>query len=303
MSNYNQKHNSKNPRKKTILSVSIFVVLLVGLGFFFVNNHTKKATVQASKNNIASENSKAVSQESTKNDKTVKNNENTNQVLTTNQENTDGKNNQTPKPTGDKAVYLTFDDGPSTKVTPQILKILEEYNVKASFFLVGKSVTMYPNLVKEEKAKGHAVCNHTYSHNYKYLYSNPNTFIKDAQKCDDAIKSVLGQETNKIIRFPGGGFYKKRAPYRELAKNKGFKAIDWTVETGDARTNNVPVDKLLSNLKTEMGSCPKSKKNNVIVLMHDISTKQTTADALPQVIQYFKSQGYTFKTLEDYPSK
>ncbi|MCY6959247.1 polysaccharide deacetylase family protein [Clostridium brassicae] len=298
MSNHNKK-----PRKKTALAVSILALLLFGLGFFFVNSHNKEATVQASKNNITSENSKSVNQENAKDNKEVKNDKNSNQVLSTKKGNTDGPNNQTPKPTGDKSVYLTFDDGPSTKVTPQILKILDEFNVKASFFLVGKSVNIYPNLVKEEKSKGHAVCNHTYSHNYGYLYSNPNTFIKDVQKCDDALKSVLGQETNKIIRFPGGGFYKKRAPYRTLAKNKGFKAIDWTVETGDARTNNVPVDKLISNLKLEMDRCPKSKKNNIVVLMHDISTKQTTADALPQVIQYFKSQGYTFKTLEQYPFK
>ncbi|MCY6369981.1 polysaccharide deacetylase [Clostridium ganghwense] len=315
------KHSRKKHKRKFI-SLLIFSVILFSTGFFIGNKHFNSTIVQASNSsedsnvNLAKEtSSNNITDEKAENNTLV--NTNTAEKITSkpastsitpnsnldNNKKASADNVQAPKikPTGDKEVFLTFDDGPSKKVTPQILKILDNYNVKASFFLVGRSAKTYPDLVKEEKAKAHAICNHTYSHNYGYLYSNPNNFIKDVKKCEDTLETILGTDSNKIIRFPGGGFYKKRASYRQMATDKGYKHIDWHVETGDARANHVPVDKLLSNLKEEMKNCSEKNKKHVVVLMHDIGTKQTTADALPQVIEYFQSQGYTFKTLEEYP--
>ena len=82
------------------------------------------------------------------------------------------------KPDGHKIAYLTFDDGPSANITPGILKILDNYNIKATFFIVGSMAIRYPDLVREEAADGQSIGNHTYSHNYKYIYSNTNAFYK-----------------------------------------------------------------------------------------------------------------------------
>lgn len=298
---YKESHSSKSSKRKQIFLVSFIVIILCFLSFFIGSSISKKSVLQAS-NNQASKQQQNTSP--TNNSNPVLTN-NSNKDNKTSNNSTSSVNADKPKDISkkgqEKVVYLTFDDGPSTKVTPQLLKILDNYNVKASFFLVGRNAAMHPDLVKEQLAKGHAICNHTYSHNYSSLYSGTNNFITDVKKCDNSLKNIIGKDTNKIIRFPGGGFYKKRAAYREVAKSQGFKSIDWNVETGDARANHVPVDKLLSNLKEDMSICPKSQKNNIVVLMHDIPSKQTTADALPKVIEYFKSQGYVFKTLEEYP--
>ncbi|MCY6355569.1 polysaccharide deacetylase family protein [Clostridium sp. ZS2-4] len=289
MKSSRQQRISGRRYKKKFISLLVFCILLFSSGFLVGIKYFSNELVQASdnfKNKNINTNINNISK--TMADKKAENT-------------TNDSTSSEIKLTGDKEVYLTFDDGPSKKVTPQILEILDEYNVKASFFIIGKSAKTYPDLVKEENASGHAVCNHTYSHNYEYLYSSPSNFIKDVEKCNDVLQSILGNKTNNIIRFPGGGFYKKRAAYRELAKDKKYKYIDWHVETGDARANHVPVDKLLSNLKEEMNRCSEKNKKHVVVLMHDLGTKQTTADALPQVIEYFKSLGYTFRTLENYP--
>lgn len=288
----------RHSKKKHFFSLLIFSIFLLSMGFFIGNKYSSKGkTVQASKSTENTTVKNASTNDTTKN---TSQNSNKKSIENTEEAKKDIKQS-TPDSSEEKSVYLTFDDGPSKKVTPQILKVLDKYNIKASFFLIGKSAKFYSDLVKQESLAGHAICNHTYCHNYNYLYSTPNNFVKDVQKCDTTLKSILNKDTNKIIRFPGGGFYKKRAVYRTAIKEAGFKYIDWHVETGDARANHVPVDKLLSNLKEDMNNCPKRHKNNLVVLMHDLGTKQTTVDALPKVINYFKSQGYTFKTLNEYP--
>jgi peptidoglycan-N-acetylglucosamine deacetylase len=192
-----------------------------------------------------------------------------------------------------KEVFLTFDDGPTTNITPRILETLDKYNVKASFFVIGKNAEKHPELIKEEKAKGHFIANHTYSHEYDYIYSNTDNFLKDLEKCRQVLNSILGEYDSKIIRFPGGSFGSKRASYREAVKNAGYSYVDWNALNGDAERLNVPADELINRIKETVG-----KKNHVVILMHDAATKKTTADSLGQVIEYLKSQGYEFKTLD-----
>ncbi|MFL0195410.1 polysaccharide deacetylase family protein [Clostridium sp. WILCCON 0269] len=197
------------------------------------------------------------------------------------------------KPDGRKVVYLTFDDGPSPNNTPQILKILKDYNIKATFFLIGKNAEKNKDIVKEEVAEGHTVANHTYSHDMNYIYSDPKVFINDVNKCNDILKSILGNNYNsKLIRFPGGSFGKKLEPFREEAKENGYSYVDWNDLTGDAEYNRVPVDKLVSTVERY------SNQEHLVVLMHDASTKATTVQALPEVIEYFRSKGYIFETLK-----
>jgi len=198
------------------------------------------------------------------------------------------------KQDGHKIAYLTFDDGPSASTTLGILKTLDNYNIKATFFVIGSMAIRYPNLLRKEFADGQSIGNHTYSHNFKYIYSDTNSFIRDINKCQTVLKSILGSNFNsKLVRFPGGSFGKKLEPFREALKINGYNYIDWNDLTGDAEGQNIPVNKLLSNLKKYTKG-----KEHVVILMHDASTKATTVKALPQVIKYLESQKYSFKTLD-----
>jgi peptidoglycan/xylan/chitin deacetylase (PgdA/CDA1 family) len=192
---------------------------------------------------------------------------------------------------GTKIAYLTFDDGPSVN-TEKILQILNQNNIKASFFLIGKNAEKYSNLVREEVSDGEVVGNHTYSHQLNYRES-PATFVNDINKCQDILMSILGPSYNlKLVRFPGGSFGPKLVPFRDAVTKAGYRFIDWNDETGDADGYDLPVPILLNNLKKY------TTQNTVVILMHDAGAKATTVQALPQVIQYLKSKGYSFDTLQ-----
>jgi len=197
-------------------------------------------------------------------------------------------------PDGHKIAYLTFDDGPSSKTTPGILKILDHYNIKATFFVIGSRAIISPDIVKMEAEDGQSIGNHTYSHEYNQIYSTTNAFISDVNKCETVLKSIIGSGyDSKILRFPGGSFGAKRAPFRVAIKEAGYHYIDWNDLTGDAEGQAIPVNKLLSNIKNYTKG-----KEHVVILMHDAPDKETTVQALPQVIEYLKSQGYSFNTLK-----
>ena len=197
------------------------------------------------------------------------------------------------KADGKKVAYLTFDDGPSTNNTPQILDILDKNNIKATFFVIGQNAEKNPDLVKREVSEGDVVGNHTYSHNMRYVYSSTSNFISDLDKNDKVLKSIIGDDYNlKLVRFPGGSFGTRLAPYREAAKKSGYHYIDWNDLTGDAEHNNVPVSALMSELEKY------TTQDHVVILMHDAPAKVTTVQALPQVIEFLKSKGYTFETLK-----
>lgn len=187
-----------------------------------------------------------------------------------------------------KVAFLTFDDGPSPH-TPYILDILKKYNIKGTFFVLGTSVKNYPEFLKKEVELGHSIGNHTYSHKIRYSGAyTPEAFVQDVKRCDNAIKEVLGQDfKTNLVRFPGGSF--KHKSYETALLNSGFKHIDWNVENGDARRLNVPKEELINNVKEEIVG-----HNKVVILMHDSATKETTVQALPEIIEYLKSQGFEF---------
>ena len=192
---------------------------------------------------------------------------------------------------GTKIAYLTFDDGPSVN-TEKILQILNSNNIKASFFLIGKNAENNTNLVKEEVADGEVVGNHTYSHQLNYK-EGPAIFVNDIIKCQDILKSILGPSYKlKLVRFPGGSFGPKIVPFRDAVTKAGYRFIDWNDEIGDADGYDLPIPILLNNLKKY------TVENTVVILMHDAGAKTTTVQALPQIIQYLKSKGYRFDTLQ-----
>lgn len=104
-----------------------------------------------------------------------------------------------------KRAFLTFDDGPST-VTPTILEVLKQENVKASFFVLGSRVEAMPDIIKRIYEEGHYIANHGYSHTYSAIYSSPQAVLDEYNKCNEAVKKAIGkQEYNShLFRFPGG---------------------------------------------------------------------------------------------------
>lgn len=103
-----------------------------------------------------------------------------------------------------KYAYLTFDDGPSKKVTPKVLDILKKLDVKVNFFLVGKWVDSYPDIVKREYEEGHFLANHGYSHNNNKLYKSRESFLTEIAKTDNAISEAIGipNYRSHLFRFP-----------------------------------------------------------------------------------------------------
>jgi len=196
--------------------------------------------------------------------------------------------------TDTKIAYLTFDDGPSESVTNLILDVLREQNVKATFFVLGSNVNKYPEIVKRAYAEGHYIANHGYSHNYDKIYSSANSVLEEYNKTEKAIQNAIGvkEYSSHLFRFPGGysgSSYKtvKRQAGKLLNKNN-ISYIDWNVLTGDAQGANTK-EKILKNVKKYS-----KDKNNIVLLMHDASSKILTYETLTEVINYLRSEGYTF---------
>lgn len=194
-----------------------------------------------------------------------------------------------------KRAFITFDDGPSNN-TNQILDILKEKDVKGTFFVLGTNVENKPDIVKRMYTEGHFIGNHGYSHVYSSIYQSPETVLEEYNKCNQAIANAIGESeyNSHLFRFPGGfvgGKYeeiKKQA--RELLLQNNIVHVDWNALNGDAETSKPTVEfELQRIIETTQG------KNSIVILMHDAAAKGTTVEALPQIIDYLKEQGYEFK--------
>lgn len=188
-----------------------------------------------------------------------------------------------------RCVYLTFDDGPSDRVTPKILDVLDCEDVKATFFIVGKNAERRRYLVEREFNSGHTVAVHSYSHEYREIYSSPAALIADIKKCNDLIYDITGTRS-AVYRFPGGS-YGLPADLLDAVIESGMRYVDWNASTRDAEIWNASPDQLLSAAVSSS-----SDQNCIVLLCHDSTTKTSTAEALRGIIQYYKSNGYIFKT-------
>ncbi len=195
----------------------------------------------------------------------------------------------------EKVAYLTFDDGPSKNITPQILDILKQENVPATFFVLGSRVELNPDILKREFDEGHYIANHGYSHQYSQIYQSQDTVFDEYIKCENAIRNALGNSeyNTYLFRFPGGssgGRYADiKAQAKELLHNYGVNYTNWNCLTGDAEGKTTPEELMGCLQQTMQGD------GSIIVLMHDASDKSYTLETLPMVIAYLREQGYTFK--------
>lgn len=195
-----------------------------------------------------------------------------------------------------KVVYLTFDDGPSEN-TEEILDILDKYNVKATFFVTGNHPE-YNDMLERAYEEGHSIGLHTYSHDYSSVYSSVDAYFEDLEKISDMVKDITGEES-KLIRFPGGSSNLISANYTEgimselteKVQEKGYQYFDWNLDSSDASGNNVSVDQLVKYSTA-------SDEQYINILLHDSAAKDTTIEALPKIIKYYKDKGYIFLGLD-----
>lgn len=195
--------------------------------------------------------------------------------------------------TGKKTVYLTFDDGPSDN-TPRVLEVLDRYGIKATFFVTGHEPDKAP-YIKDAYDKGHSIGLHSMTHNYDQIYVSEEAFFSDLEAVGNMVKEQIGY-VPYLTRFPGGASNTISANYCagimtslvEDVQARGYQFYDWNVSSADASGTNVAVDTLVQS------SCVEGY-TNVMLLFHDSSTKDTTPDALPQIIEYYQERGYAFE--------
>lgn len=199
----------------------------------------------------------------------------------------------------DNTAYLTFDDGPSGN-TDIILQTLQEENVKATFFVVGTDNADNLARMRRIVQEGHTIGMHSYSHSYKKIYASVEAFLKDMYQVFNLIKDTTGV-TPTCFRFPGGSINSyNKAVYKDIKAEmirRGFVPYDWNVSSGDASTTKYTPEQLTGYVLNGIGS-----KSRIIVLMHDSSSKENTAQAVRQIIIGIREKGFIFAPL-DYQTK
>lgn len=201
--------------------------------------------------------------------------------------------------TADGKIYLTFDDGPSY-LTPKILDILDKEGIKATFF-VTSNVYVYSNVVSRAYNSGHTIALHTYSHDYSYIYSSVDNYFTDLQKVSDAVYSIINHRS-KITRFPGGSSNTISRNYKvgimsvlsDEVVNRGYNYFDWNIDSNDAGSDIRNSNNIYNNVINHL-----SHNSANIILMHDSSGHEATVEALDEIIDFGKSNGYTFANLKE----
>lgn len=196
-----------------------------------------------------------------------------------------------------KTVYLTFDDGPSEN-TQAVLDILDKYGIKATFFVTAINPDYLP-MISECYKRGHTIGLHTYSHQYDQVYASVDAYWNDLNRIGSVVEKQIGY-VPCFIRFPGGSSNTVSADYTkgimsELAEevvSAGYQYFDWDASCGDGATHTA--DELVEASKADTAYGYQS----IVFLMHDGAQKETTVEALPQIIEYFKSEGYEFAPID-----
>ncbi|PRR82660.1 polysaccharide deacetylase family protein [Clostridium vincentii] len=314
-----RKTRRQRKNKGIILKIILMLTIIIGVFFgvfktgkYFYNKYGQATLVTSGKNteeinpndNIENSNEVIAIDENTIKESNV--NED-GEKYTYDIEKLKNEMNGTEIKDGKKIVFLTFDDGPSITVTPEILDVLKEQDVKATFFLIGKSLEAdekSKQLVKRAFEEGNALGNHTYTHDLKKVFPgnkiNIETYMNEVNETNEAIKRIIGQGFHtRVLRIPGG--YMSRKYYNDpnldafsaRLKENNMYDIDWNAYDQDSEGKKKTADELVEITKASIGA-----KEKVVILMHDTYGKEQTAKALPRIIKYLKEQGYEFRTLK-----
>lgn len=200
------------------------------------------------------------------------------------------------QPTEEKKVYLTFDDGPG-RYSDELLDILRDYNVKATFFVIGKTDEASEKLYKRMVQEGHTVAMHSYTHRYEEIYKDLDSFQEDIEKLQTLLYETTG-EWPEYYRFPGGSSNRvSQFPIEEAIaylNEKGITYFDWNVMSGDATGKNYTEEQLIANVMEGV-----YQNNTSIVLMHDFAAVDTTVRSLPALIERLQKEGYVILPISD----
>ncbi|MBR3234800.1 MAG: polysaccharide deacetylase [Atopobiaceae bacterium] len=196
-----------------------------------------------------------------------------------------------------KVVYLTFDDGPSAN-TAAVLDILDQYGIKATFFVTGINPE-YLDMIGECYRRGHTIGMHTYTHDYAQVYASLDAYWDDLNQISEVVRAQIGY-VPCFIRFPGGSSNTISANYTsgimselsQQVQDAGYQYYDWDASCGDGaeHTADELVDATMED--TSYGY------TSIVFLAHDGAEKQTTVEALPRIIEYFQQEGYSFAPLD-----
>ncbi len=190
------------------------------------------------------------------------------------------------KPNQANEVYLTFDDGPIPNLTPWILGCLQEFEAKATFFMVGENVERNPELVKRILLEGHKVGNHTHNH-IKGFRTKVSDYIDNTAACQKALNQILAEGYAKVFRPPYGQISPRQA-YN--LKKMGYEIIMWDVLSKDYDPSISP-ENCISNVLDNL-------ENGSIIVMHDnIKAEKNVKGALPSILSGIKQQGFSFGIL------
>lgn len=188
-------------------------------------------------------------------------------------------------------IALTFDDGPHPYLTPEILEILKEYNVSATFFVVGQNVSAYPDIAKMIVENGHEIGNHTYTHGH-IAKMNRNTLTNEVESCEREIYEVFGEYRTKLFRPPEGTV---DGDVKAISDEFGYSVILWSIDTRDWA--HTPVSDIAHNVLSNV-------KSGDIILMHDyIGHNSPTPQALRIIIPELLARGYKFVKISELISK
>ena len=204
-----------------------------------------------------------------------------------------------PSGGGNGYIYLTFDDGPSN-LTLDILNILKEEDVKATFFITGQSDSIN-YIIKRAYDEGHTIGLHTYSHDYSYVYSSVDNYFDDLNNISNKLENIIGKKSN-LIRFPGGSSNTVSRNYSVgimsrltgEVLNRGYRYFDWNVDADDAGGAYSDSNRIYLNVVNNL-----SHYRANVVLMHDSYGHTATRDALKNIIEYGKRNGYKFASIDD----
>lgn len=206
-----------------------------------------------------------------------------------------------PEPLPEKWVCLTFDDGPSKNTRP-ILEILDKEQVPATFFVCAQDANeKYLPLVAEIAAAGHQIALHSATHQYSRIYASTDAFWQDIKTLRQALEPYVDVAAIDWLRFPGGSTNTVSHRYggkgimkalKAQAEDKGYHWIDWNVCAEDATASHPDAAQILRNIRRDADG-----QDTCVVLLHDTKATGQTVKALPDMIAYFREQGYTFCTV------
>lgn len=285
----------KNVNKKKIIFLILIILIIIALSVFGAiklveYNKQKELDVKIEQENLQEQ--KRIEEERIKEEKRLKNSKEFTEEQKQSIENIYHNSNE-------KRVFLTFDDGPTKSVTPFILDLLKQENIKATFFVLGNKAKSNSDLIKREFEEGHYIANHGYTHKYSQIYQNPQTVLDEYNYTEQCIQEALENPDyhSRIFRFPGGstgGYYSTiKRQTKQFLRENGIVSLDWNALSKDAEGANTK-EQILENIKNIIGN-----KQSVVILMHDSSDKILTYETLPDVIQYLRENNYEFKNIYD----